>query len=119
LLQEAFKAENAKAVILRLNSPGGSPVQSSRIYKANKLNKIRQRRFNLFCRTNSCAISANCSSLLRLTLSFLLLKKPNNPLIIIFLTKKYLFADVALDGLKIIDETITGDWGQKNNWPNK
>jgi hypothetical protein len=68
----------------------------------------------------------------------LLLKKPNNPLIIIFLTKKYLFysgatndvsdftvdaaedvADVALDGLKIIDETITGDWGQKNNWPNK
>jgi hypothetical protein len=25
------------------------------------------------------------------TLSFLLLKKPNNPLIIIFLTKKYLF----------------------------
>ncbi|VVM17241.1 Periplasmic serine proteases (ClpP class) [uncultured Gammaproteobacteria bacterium] len=26
LLQEAFKAENAKAVILRLNSPGGSPV---------------------------------------------------------------------------------------------
>jgi hypothetical protein len=38
-----------------------------------------------------CAISANCSSLLRLTLSFLLLKKPNNPLIIIFLTKKYLF----------------------------
>ncbi len=34
LLQEAFEAENAKAVILRLNSPGGSPVQSSRIYKA-------------------------------------------------------------------------------------
>jgi protease-4 len=30
LLQEAFKAENAKAVILRLNSPGGSPVQSTR-----------------------------------------------------------------------------------------
>ncbi len=34
LLQEAFAAENAKAVILRLNSPGGSPVQSSRIHKA-------------------------------------------------------------------------------------
>ncbi len=34
LLQEAFEAENAKAVILRINSPGGSPVQSSRIYKA-------------------------------------------------------------------------------------
>jgi ClpP class serine protease len=39
LLQEAFKAENAKAVILRLNSPGGSPVQSSRIYKA--INRLK------------------------------------------------------------------------------
>ncbi len=33
LLENAFKAENSKAVILRLNSPGGSPVQSSQIYK--------------------------------------------------------------------------------------
>ncbi len=33
LLEDAFKAENSKAVILRLNSPGGSPVQSSQIYK--------------------------------------------------------------------------------------
>ncbi len=32
LLQQAFEAENSKAVILRLNSPGGSPVQSSQIY---------------------------------------------------------------------------------------
>ncbi|CAC9584651.1 Peptidase S49 [uncultured Gammaproteobacteria bacterium] len=39
LLQEAFEAENAKAVILRLNSPGGSPVQSSRIYKA--INRLK------------------------------------------------------------------------------
>ncbi|NYT52034.1 MAG: S49 family peptidase [Candidatus Vesicomyosocius endoextente] len=34
LLHSAFKLENAKAIILRINSPGGSPVQSSRIYKA-------------------------------------------------------------------------------------
>ncbi len=34
LLRSAFKLENAKAIILRINSPGGSPVQSSRIYKA-------------------------------------------------------------------------------------
>ncbi len=33
LLNDAFKAENSKAVILRLNSPGGSPVQSSQIYQ--------------------------------------------------------------------------------------
>jgi Periplasmic serine proteases (ClpP class) len=33
LLDDAFKAKNSKAVILRLNSPGGSPVQSSQIYQ--------------------------------------------------------------------------------------
>jgi protease-4 len=32
LLHKAFKEKNSKAVILRLNSPGGSPVQSSQIY---------------------------------------------------------------------------------------
>lgn len=31
-LREAFKKDNAKAVILRINSPGGSPVQSGYIY---------------------------------------------------------------------------------------
>ncbi len=36
LLQEAFSAENAKAVIIRLNSPGGSPVQAYRIRDAIK-----------------------------------------------------------------------------------
>lgn len=30
-LQEAYENENAKAVILRINSPGGSPVQSAQI----------------------------------------------------------------------------------------
>lgn len=34
LLRDAFESKNAKAVILRINSPGGSPVQSSRIYNA-------------------------------------------------------------------------------------
>jgi len=32
-LRDAFKDENTKAVILRINSPGGSPVQSSYIQK--------------------------------------------------------------------------------------
>lgn len=40
LLHSAFEEENAKAVILRINSPGGSPVQSSRIYKA--INRLKQ-----------------------------------------------------------------------------
>lgn len=31
-LRNAFKEDNAKAVILRINSPGGSPVQSGYIY---------------------------------------------------------------------------------------
>lgn len=31
-LREAFKAPQSKAVIMRINSPGGSPVQSSYIY---------------------------------------------------------------------------------------
>lgn len=32
-LRDAFEDKNTKAVILRINSPGGSPVQSSDIYK--------------------------------------------------------------------------------------
>jgi protease-4 len=40
LLEEAFKHENAKAIILRLNSPGGSPVQSSKIY--NNLQRLKK-----------------------------------------------------------------------------
>ena len=31
-LRDAFEADNAKAVILRINSPGGSPVQSRFVY---------------------------------------------------------------------------------------
>ena len=31
-LRDAFEAENAKAVILRINSPGGSPVQAGYVY---------------------------------------------------------------------------------------
>lgn len=33
LLSKAFKDSNSKGVILRLNSPGGSPVQANKIYK--------------------------------------------------------------------------------------
>jgi len=31
-LKDAFEAENSKAVVMRINSPGGSPVQSSQIF---------------------------------------------------------------------------------------
>ncbi len=31
-LREAFETENAKAILLRINSPGGSPVQSGYVY---------------------------------------------------------------------------------------
>jgi protease-4 len=40
LLKEAFEHQNSKAVILRLNSPGGSPVQSNRIN--NAINILRK-----------------------------------------------------------------------------
>ena len=32
-LRNAFKAENAKGIVLRINSPGGSPVQSGLVYR--------------------------------------------------------------------------------------
>jgi len=38
-LQKAFKDKNTKAIILRINSPGGSPVQASNVY-----NEIRYQR---------------------------------------------------------------------------
>ena len=33
-LTDAFEAKNSKAVVLRINSPGGSPVQSGYVYDA-------------------------------------------------------------------------------------
>ena len=39
-LQGAFEDENTKGVILRLNSPGGSPVQSGYIY--NEIKRLRE-----------------------------------------------------------------------------
>lgn len=38
-LREAVKHSDTKAVVLRINSPGGSPVQSSYIY--NEINRLR------------------------------------------------------------------------------
>lgn len=32
-VKSAFEAKNCKAVVLRINSPGGSPVQASRVFK--------------------------------------------------------------------------------------
>ena len=40
-LRDAFEDENTKAVILRINSPGGSPVQSSYIQK--EIRRLRQK----------------------------------------------------------------------------
>lgn len=35
-LTRAFEAENSKAIVLKINSPGGSPVQSNQVYNAIK-----------------------------------------------------------------------------------
>ena len=32
-IRDAFKAENSKGIVLRINSPGGSPVQSGLVYR--------------------------------------------------------------------------------------
>ena len=40
-LEAAFKHENTKAVIVEINSPGGSPVESSYIY--NEINRLRDK----------------------------------------------------------------------------
>lgn len=39
LLRKAFDADNAKAVMLRINSPGGSPVQSGMVY--DEINRLK------------------------------------------------------------------------------
>ena len=38
-LRAAFEADEAKAVVIAINSPGGSPVQSSYIY--NEINRLK------------------------------------------------------------------------------
>ncbi len=40
-LTEAFEAKNSKAVVLRINSPGGSPVQSAYVYDAIRQLRIK------------------------------------------------------------------------------
>ncbi len=40
-LEAAFKHENTKAVVLEINSPGGSPVQSSYIY--DEINRLKDK----------------------------------------------------------------------------
>ena len=40
-LRAAFKAENSKAVVLSINSPGGSPVQAGRI--ADEIKRLREK----------------------------------------------------------------------------
>lgn len=44
-LQQAFKAKETQAVILRINSPGGSPVQSANVY--NEIRYQRQKHPNI------------------------------------------------------------------------
>lgn len=40
-MRRAFKAEHSKAVLLRINSPGGSPVQSGTIYR--EIKRLREK----------------------------------------------------------------------------
>ncbi|MDX1804550.1 MAG: signal peptide peptidase SppA [Alcanivorax sp.] len=39
-LRDAFDADNAKAVLLKINSPGGSPVQANEVY--NEIRRLRK-----------------------------------------------------------------------------
>src|SRR5690554_2241425 len=39
-LRSAFEAENSKAVVLRINSPGGSPLQSGYVY--DEIKRLRE-----------------------------------------------------------------------------
>jgi len=43
-LREAFKAKDSKAVLLRINSPGGSPVQSAYVYR--EIQRLRNKHPN-------------------------------------------------------------------------
>lgn len=47
-LQEAFKAKNVKGVILRINSPGGSPVQAGQINDEIKRLKAKNPKIPLY-----------------------------------------------------------------------
>lgn len=47
-LRDAFEDESTKAVILRINSPGGSPVQSSYIYKEIKRLRDKHKEIPLY-----------------------------------------------------------------------
>lgn len=40
-LTDAFEAQHSKAVVLRINSPGGSPVQSAYVYEAIKQLRVK------------------------------------------------------------------------------
>jgi len=44
-LRDAFKDKNTKGVILRINSPGGSPVQSGYVY--NEILRLREKHENI------------------------------------------------------------------------
>ena len=40
-MRDAFEADGAKAILLRINSPGGSPVQSNYVY--NEIRRLREK----------------------------------------------------------------------------
>ncbi len=55
-LREAFKEPNAKAVILRINSPGGSPVQAGYVYdEIKRLRKLHKDKKVYAVITDMCA----------------------------------------------------------------
>lgn len=47
-IQEVFKNENASALVLQINSPGGSPVHSGRIYEEIKAQKAIRPELNVY-----------------------------------------------------------------------
>ena len=57
LLTKAFAAHGARAVVLLINSPGGSPAQSSLIYQRLRALRKRHKNVPLLCFVEDAAVS--------------------------------------------------------------
>ncbi len=57
-LQDAFKEKNTKAIILSINSPGGSPVQASQIYEEIRYLRAAHKKIKVYAVCSDLCASA-------------------------------------------------------------
>jgi len=57
-LQDAFEDKNTQAIILRINSPGGSPVQASQIYQEIRYLRVKHPTIKLYAVCGDLCASA-------------------------------------------------------------